>query len=241
MVKSVTWYQPHRACLSVTENKTTRREWPANQLQWDVAAVKAWQSTEGRKPAFSLKFIQEHPNSHCEPLKMGTENLHFNHILIGWFQVHCDDVQRWTYKNALPLEKLGLTCFRSDLCLLSWQVGIMAPDKIQSAGKHLPVERTPSEQQCESRPSTHTAQSGWFLKHSRMRFLASRRHSEVTGFVLEWNKGNKNPAACLWCTTPCSALDGWMCACVYICVHIIYVGCTGRVVSLSHCIQRSSL
>uniref|UniRef100_A0AAX7SYY8 Non-specific serine/threonine protein kinase n=1 Tax=Astatotilapia calliptera TaxID=8154 RepID=A0AAX7SYY8_ASTCA len=75
-------------------------------------------------------------------------------------------------------------------------VGVMAPDKIQSAGKHLPVERTPSEQQCESRPFHTHAHSGWFLKHSRMRFLASRRHSEVTGFVLEWNKGNKNPARC---------------------------------------------
>ncbi|XP_039895365.1 mitogen-activated protein kinase kinase kinase kinase 2-like isoform X2 [Simochromis diagramma] len=27
------------------------------------------------------------------------------------------------------------------------EVGVMAPDKIQLAGKHLPVERTPSEQQ----------------------------------------------------------------------------------------------
>lgn len=33
--------------------------------------------------------------------------------------------------------------------MLCWQVGEMAPDKIQSAGKHLPVERTLSEEQCK--------------------------------------------------------------------------------------------
>uniref|UniRef100_A0A673ACE4 Mitogen-activated protein kinase kinase kinase kinase 2 n=1 Tax=Sphaeramia orbicularis TaxID=375764 RepID=A0A673ACE4_9TELE len=33
------------------------------------------------------------------------------------------------------------------------EVGEMAPDKIQSVGKHLPVERTLSEEQCENTPS----------------------------------------------------------------------------------------
>uniref|UniRef100_A0A673ACE7 Mitogen-activated protein kinase kinase kinase kinase n=1 Tax=Sphaeramia orbicularis TaxID=375764 RepID=A0A673ACE7_9TELE len=36
------------------------------------------------------------------------------------------------------------------------EVGEMAPDKIQSVGKHLPVERTLSEEQCENTPSFKT-------------------------------------------------------------------------------------
>lgn len=39
------------------------------------------------------------------------------------------------------------------------QVGEMAPDKIQSAGKHLAVERTLSEEQCKHTP-THTKREG---------------------------------------------------------------------------------
>lgn len=44
------------------------------------------------------------------------------------------------------------------MLMMCWQVGEVAPDKIQSAGKHLPVERTLSEEQCENTPTHNTVQ-----------------------------------------------------------------------------------
>uniref|UniRef100_A0AAZ1XT96 Mitogen-activated protein kinase kinase kinase kinase n=1 Tax=Oreochromis aureus TaxID=47969 RepID=A0AAZ1XT96_OREAU len=84
------------------------------------------------------------------------------------------------------------------------EVGVMGPDKIQSAGKHLSVERTPSEQQCESRPfHTHGPQWVFHFKLTKLRMSPTKSLS-----LLALARCSATQDITKGCSEPCRPAEG---------------------------------